>query len=270
MIFDTTHLDMALREDLYSFIRKTYQTLEPMQQLLGNWHLEAIAWHLKRCMTGEIRRLIITLPPRSLKSISASVAFPAYVLGHEPSKKILCVSYSADLAVKNARECRSIMQSDWYRRLFPNTRLGPRAAEHDFHTTLRGYRYTTSVCGTLTGRGGNIIIIDDPMKAEEAMSDVRRKSINEWFDNTLYSRLDNKKSDVIILIMQRLHMDDMIGHVLKKEKWVHLNLPAIARVDEDIEIGPSLYYPRKRPGSRDCGMSSCSSRTGSTMTRLTV
>ncbi|MDI1228560.1 MAG: hypothetical protein PSY14_12830 [bacterium] len=211
MNFDLSDLDAVLREDLYSFIRKTYQTLEPMQQLLGNWHLEAIARHLERCMTGEIRRLIITLPPRSLKSISASVAFPAYVLGHDPTKKILCVSYSADLAVKNARECRSIMQSDWYRRLFPHTRLGSRAAEHDFHTTQRGYRYTTSVCGTLTGRGGNIIIIDDPMKAEEAMSDVRRKSINEWFDNTLYSRLDNKKSDVIILIMQRLHMDDMVG-----------------------------------------------------------
>ena len=141
---------------------------------------------------GQIRRLIVSVPPRHLKSHLASVAFPAWCLGHDPSMQILCVSYAQDLADKLSRDCRRIVASDWYRRLFP-TRLAPRhQAVPEFETTALGCRIATSVGGVLTGRGADIIIIDDPLKPEEALSQAQRRSANEWFDHTLYSRLNDK------------------------------------------------------------------------------
>jgi predicted phage terminase large subunit-like protein len=115
----------------------------------------------------------------------------------------------------------------------------------NFVTTAQGYRFSTSVGGTLTGRGGNIVVIDDPLKPEDAISDVKRSAVNEWFDRTLYSRLDSKRDDVIILIMQRLHVEDLAGYVLHKEPWVHLNLPAIAEVEERIRIGADETNTRR-------------------------
>lgn len=243
---DQTSLDALLRQDLESFIAKCFSWVAPAQTFERNWHLKALAWYLEQCRKGNIKRLIITLPPRNLKSVSASVAFPAFVLGHDPTKRVVCVSYAAELSAKLARDCRSIMGSAWYRRVFPGTRLSrEKNAELDFMTTRRGYRLSTSVGGTLTGRGGNLVILDDPMKPDEAMSEARRKSVCDWFDNTLYSRLDDKKNDVIIVIMQRLHMDDLVGHILaKSDDWVHLNLPAIAEWDEDIQIGDNAYHSR--------------------------
>lgn len=238
-------LDAALRRDLAAFIEKSFGTVTPAQTFLPNWHLDALAWPLQQCLTGELRRLIITLPPRNLKSISASVAFPAFALGHDPSKRIVCVSYSAELAAKHARDCRAVMESQWYRRVFPQARLSrEKNSELDFMTTSRGYRLSTSVGGTLTGRGGNLIIIDDPMKPDEAMSEARRESVNDWFRNTLYSRLDDKTSDVIILIMQRLHVDDLVGQVLRSEGWTQLNLPAIAEVEQLVQLGRNQWHRR--------------------------
>jgi hypothetical protein len=197
-------------------------------------------------MRGNIKRLVITLPPRYLKSICASVAFPAWVLGHDPSKRVICASYSENLASKHSLDCRSVMEASWYRRVFLQTRLSPRKnAELNFETTAYGYRYATSVGGTLTGRGGNIIIVDDPLKPEDAMSESKRSDVNDWFYSTLYSRLDSKADDVIILIMQRLHVDDLVGHVLQKESWVQLNLPVIAEVAQDIVIGQDRTHTRQ-------------------------
>jgi len=118
-------------------------------------------------------------------------------------------------------------------------------AELNFETTSYGYRYATSVGGTLTGRGGNIIIVDDPLKPEDAMSESRRSAVNDWFYSTLYSRLDSKRDDVIILIMQRLHVEDLAGYVLQREPWVQLNLPAIAEAEQDIAIGQGRTHHRQ-------------------------
>jgi predicted phage terminase large subunit-like protein len=254
---DRAILEAVLRNDFAAFVQRSFHTVVPGQPYLSNWHVEAVAHHLELCRQRRIRRLIITLPPRNLKSICASVAFPAFALGHDPSLRIVCASYAQDLAVKHARDCRAVMQSAWYRRLFPGTRIDPRKnTEGELELTARGYRLSTSVGGTLTGRGGNLIIIDDPMKPAEAMSETRRASVNEWYDTTLSSRLDNKTEDVIVIVMQRLHVDDLVGHVLEKEKWTHLNLPAIARVPQDIEIGEgkvfhravdSLLHPEREP-----------------------
>jgi len=133
----------------------------------------------------------------------ASVCFPAWCLGHDPSAQLLCVSYAQDLADKLSRDCRQIVASAWYRQLFA-TRLSPqRQAMSEFETTAQGCRLATSVGGVLTGRGADIIIIDDPLKPEEALSQAQRQAANDWFDHTLYSRLNDTRSGAIIVIMHR-------------------------------------------------------------------
>lgn len=237
---------LALRNDLAAFIHRTFQTVCPGARYAPNWHIEAMAHALARCEAGETHRLIITLPPRSLKSISASVAFPAWVLGRDPCARLVCVSYSNELTSKHARDCRSVMLSSWYRQAFPQTVLDKsKMAELDFMTTKKGYRYGTSVGGTLTGRGGNGIIVDDPLKPQEANSKSQRHAVNEWYKSTLYSRLDNKDTGFIIVVMQRLHIDDLVGHVLDLEEWEHLDLPAIAQVAQEIPLGSGRFFRRE-------------------------
>ena len=146
-------------------------------------------------------------------------------------------------------DCRTILNSSWYRRLFPNTRLSSqRRALHELITTWGGYRLSTSVGGVLTGRGADYIIIDDPLKPEDALSETRRKAVNEWFDHTLYSRLNDKRNGRIVLIMQRLHEDDLVGHVLAMEAWKTVKFPAIAEEDEVHSIqtpyGPQRFARR--------------------------
>jgi hypothetical protein len=213
-----------------------------------NWHIEAIAFALTRVLKGETKRLIITVPPRSLKSICTSVAFPAFVLGHDPTRRIICVSYAEGLARKHANDCRAIMRSSRYNRLFPETRISlAKDTELEFATTRGGNRLSTSVGGTLTGRGGNLIIIDDPLKPQEAYSEAARESTKQWYSNTLLSRLDDKTNDAIIVVMQRLHPDDLVGHLLEQEGWTHLHLPAIAETQHRIPIGQGRVQLR-RPG----------------------
>jgi len=237
---------LRLRTDLSTFIHRTFQTVAPAQPYLYNWHIDAMAWHLEQCAIGVIKRLVITLPPRHGKSICASVAFPAWVLGLDPSKRIICASYSENLAGKHAGDCRTVMESDWYRSVFPDTRISrDKDTELNYVTTRRGYRYSTSVGGTLTGRGGNLIIVDDPINPQGAMSEAKRSAVNDWFDSTLYSRLDSKRDDVIILIMQRLHVDDLAGYVMPREHWTYLNLPAIADSEQRIQIGDGQFHTRK-------------------------
>jgi predicted phage terminase large subunit-like protein len=228
--------ETLLRQDLGTFAARCFQDLNPQTELAMNWHLEVIAAKLTAVREGKIRRLIINLPPRHLKSLLASIAFPAWCLGHDPSAQILCVSYAQDLADKLARDCRSIMLSPWYRRIF-RTRLAPhRQAVQEFITTRQGYRLATSNGGVLTGRGADLILIDDPLKPEEALSATQRQAANEWYDHTLYSRQNDKQHGAIVIIMQRLHEDDLVGHVLGQEPWEVVCFPAIAEADEVHEI----------------------------------
>ncbi len=148
-----------------------------------------------------------------------------------------------------SRDCRQIVASDWYRSLFP-TRLSPqRAAMPEFDTTAQGCRLATSVGGVLTGRGADLIVIDDPLKPEEALSQTQRQAANDWFDHTLYSRLNDKLNGAIVLIMHRLHEDDLTGHVLAQEAWETVRFPAIAEEDEallvDTVLGPQ-HFARRR------------------------
>jgi predicted phage terminase large subunit-like protein len=205
-----------------------------------------MAYALTEVKEGRTKRLIICVPPRHLKSIFASVAFPAYVLGHDPTRRIICVSYSEALARKHANDCRALMRSSLYRRLFPRTVISSgKDTELEFMTTARGCRLATSVGGTLTGRGGNLIIIDDPLKPQEAYSESAREQLRQWYGNTLLSRLDSKAHNPIIVVMQRLHVDDLVGHLLDQEGWEVLSLSAVAETSQVVPLSSDCEYHRE-------------------------
>lgn len=238
-------IDNQLQKDLFSFICRAFETVAPGEKFLPNWHIQAMAYQLERVINGKSKRLVIVLPPRQLKSISISVALPAFLLGQDPTRKIINVSYSDALAVKFHNDTRALMKAGWYRRIFPGTRISPsKNTESEFMTTRRGGRLATSVGGTLTGRGGNFIIVDDPMKPEEAASEAARQRVIQWFESTLLSRLNDKTNDVIIVVMQRLHVDDLAGVLLQKGGWDLLELQAIAEEEQKIPLAPGKYFRR--------------------------
>jgi hypothetical protein len=204
----------VLRNDLPSFIERSFYELNPQTQLKWAPYIEVITTGLEACRRGEANRHILCVGPRSLKSHCVSIAFPAWYLGHHPSTKIICASHGQELADNFARDCRKIMMSDCYQRIF-RTRLADRAVS-DFTTTDQGGRLSTSVGGALIGRGADLFIIDDPLKPEEALSETQRKAANRWYDDTVVGRLNDKANSRIIITMQRLHQDDLVGHVLKK------------------------------------------------------
>ena len=207
-----------LRSDFYSFVQASFPIASGEERFLTNWHIEAMTYALQQVHEGKTLRLIITVPPRSLKSICASVCLPAYALGRDPTCKIICVSYAEALARKHANDCRALMRSPLYRVVFPGTRISPgKDTETEVMTTARGSRLATSVGGTLTGRGGQLLIIDDPLKPQDAQSLSAREANKQWLSNTALSRLDRKSEGAIIVIMQRLHHDDLVGHLLGRE-----------------------------------------------------
>jgi predicted phage terminase large subunit-like protein len=225
--------EFILKNDLMSFIEHSFYELNPQTRFLSSPHIEVLAATLESCRQGTIKRLIVNLPPRSLKSHAVSVAFPAWLLGHDPAAQIICASYGQELSEKLARDCRTLMAGASYQRLFPRTRLSPeKQSVSEFMTTSQGFRMATSIGGVLTGRGADYLILDDPLKPDDALSEIRRSAVNQWYDNTLVSRLNNKKSGLIIVLMQRLHEDDLVGHVLDQYDWKVLSFPAIAEEDE--------------------------------------
>src|SRR6185295_13017707 len=158
----SSEIGAVLRSDFPAFIEKVFRTIEPGAEYYPNWHIEAIAHQLLRCQRGESKRLMINQPPRSLKSVCASIAFPAWMIGHDPSAQILCVSYGSELASDLHRKFRLVAESSWYQQIFPNVKW-IRETDTEFTTTKGGRRIASSVGGTLTGRGADLIIIDDPL-----------------------------------------------------------------------------------------------------------
>jgi predicted phage terminase large subunit-like protein len=229
------YFDLVIRHSFDVFVKQCFAELNPGTPYIENWHVEAIAHRLELCRAGESKRLIITVPPRSLKSLCASIAFPAFVLGHAPTQRLIIVTYSQELGSKFTMAFRRIVNSAWYQRIFPNTRA-LKETETEFVTTKGGERVSISIGGSLTGRGGNFIIIDDPLKADEAMSRAARERVNEYYGSTLFSRLDDKRCGVIVLVMQRLHEEDLAGQLLRGGGWWHLDLPAIAQEDACFEL----------------------------------
>jgi len=230
--------DHLLREDFPTFIGKTLATTDPGARFLPNWHIDLIAEYLEAARRGEITRLIINMPPRALKSQCVSIAWPAWLLGHDPSSRIMAASYSQELSIRHSLDCRQVIRSAWYQRLFPQTTLTKDQNEkHKFMTTQRGFRFATSVGGTATGEGGNYLIIDDPMNPAQAMSPLARERVKRWYDHTFSTRLNDKKNGVIVLVMQRLHTDDLTSHLIEKNNFTHLSLPMQATGHEYFRLG---------------------------------
>jgi predicted phage terminase large subunit-like protein len=240
-----TALRAAQRTHFGLFLMAAYGVLhagEPPLQLA--WYLQAMCHELNCVFAGKNRRLLINIPPRHLKTITVSVAWVAWLLGQNPRAKIMVASYSEGLSRGHAEQCRALMSSPWYRKLFPETHLKARAQLLNLQTTTGGFRKAVSVGGTVTGHGADIIIIDDCMKAEDATSPARRDELHSWYNNTLGTRLNDKRSGAIVSIQQRLHEDDLPAKLLDYG-FHHLKLRAIADKDERIAIGPGRYHLHK-------------------------
>src|SRR6516164_609261 len=242
---DRAAADALYRNHLGAFVYAAFGVVNPGLRLRPNWHIDCVCHHLQMMVTGRTaKRLVLNQPPRSLKSFITSVALPAWLLGRNPSSRIICASYSEELANKFSRDCRALIDSRFYKRVFRRTRLNPKkATEGEFETTRRGYRFTTSVGGTLTGRGGDVLIIDDPVKANDANSIVALEGAIDWFRSTALSRLDDPGKSIIIVTMQRLHMNDLSG-ILIEGGWPQLVLPAIATEPKDYVVADGEVYHR--------------------------
>jgi hypothetical protein len=272
-VIDSLTLIALLRKDFLAFVEKSFNHLNPGQTYQDNWHVEVIAHALAECLAGNTKRLIILLPPRFLKSTIVSIAWPAFVLGHFPSKKFVCASYTQDLANKLSNDTRSIMNSDWYGELFPGTLISPvKDTQGMFETTKFGGRMATSIGGPLTGFGGDIVIIDDPQKPQDMEHENARHKARNWLLNTALSRFNSPKDGILIVVMQRLHEDDLVGHLLDNNpEFTVLKIPARAdqelvyNLDGDSEVrvdagaylhedrfGPAEFEAkRKEMGSRE-------------------
>lgn len=226
------------RESLAEFIKLAFGTVDPIVEYKHNWHIDLIAEHLEACTRREIKRLIINIPPRMLKSIAASVAWPAWLLGRDPSLRFISGSYAQSLSVRDARRTRLVMQSDWYAQAFPETQLAKDQNEKlYFETTQNGFRKAVSVGSSVIGEGGDFLLVDDPHSPATAESESQRQTALDWYDQAYSTRLNDKKNGVIVVIMQRLHEMDLSGHLLSKGGWEHLCLPMVAEKKTIIDFG---------------------------------
>jgi predicted phage terminase large subunit-like protein len=238
-------LQAVLATNLTSFTEFAFGVVRPDIVFKPNWHFEAVTHKLSEVASGKVRRLIVTLPPRNLKSLCASVALPAWFLGRNPAERVVVVSYSDVLARSHANDFRLVVNHPIYQATFPAMRL-ERDTDREITTTKRGKRIATSIDGTLTGLGGNLIIIDDPLKLGDAMSESVRTRVTEWYRSTLLSRADDKKAARIVLVMQRVHQDDLAGYLQEQGGFEVLNLPAIAQRNETYYLGDGRTYDRQK------------------------
>lgn len=220
-------LRAILCSNFSEFSRKVFATLEPGISYQHNWHIDHLCWQLSRVERGELRRLIINVPPRSMKSILVSTAFTAWYMGRDPTRRVICASYASDLAKQLSLQTKGIFQSPWFQRCFPAFQLGMQKAS-ELATSMQGYRLAYGMNGSLLGRGADLIVVDDPIKPVSATSEKERQRANSTFDSTLLTRLNSKVEGAIVVIMQRLHEDDLVGHLLATGDWEVVSIPAIA------------------------------------------
>lgn len=236
----------ALRHDFLSFCEKAFMTVNPGREFVPGWHLEAIAEYLAACERGEVSRLIINLPPRHLKSVLLSVAWPAWLLGQRPERRVLCASYGERLALKHSLDSKRVLESGWFRRTFPRTRLIRPAAAEKLRTDRQGFRLATSVGASLIGEGGDVLVVDDPLNPRQAESAAYRAACVDWFRQGFLTRLDDKRSGAVVVVMQRLHAEDLTGWLVAHQPgvWERLTLPAIAEGEATVSFrGFSFVRP---------------------------
>jgi predicted phage terminase large subunit-like protein len=238
--------------DFAQFARRAWREVEPSRELLWSWHHELIAEHLMLCYQGETTRLIITQPPRSLKSKLVSVLFPAWVWAQSPGASFILCSYSDSLSEELNMARRRLLQSEWFQSTFPGkVQFAPDENRREQYKNLAGGQaIATSVDGTLTGKGGDYLLVDDLLSPQQSYSDLERHSANRFFDGTLRSRLNEPATGRIIVICQRLHELDLPGHLQESEPgvWTTLNLAMEAEQDEEITFPISGKVLHRKTG----------------------
>jgi predicted phage terminase large subunit-like protein len=237
-------LGAILRNSFPCFIHKVFQTINPSSLYEHNWHIDLICDYLNEVERGNIKRLIINIPPRSLKSICVTVAWPAWLLGCNSKIRVIAASYAQNISIKHSLDCRFTVESDWYKLIFPETRISKKEnRKSKFITTNFGMRFATSVGGSITGEGADILILDDPHNPNQINSERIRKKTLEWYEQTFVSRLNNKSKGAIVIVMQRLHSDDLCGYLEKNHKnsWEILKIPVQANSDHHYVISDKLY-----------------------------
>lgn len=238
---DYETLQAICRDSFGAFAKKAFTIIEPGTPFEYSWHLQCIAEHLQAQFEGdsELRKLIINLPPRCLKSVQVAQLYPAWVLGREAHHQFIGASYAHTLAERNVMKCRQIMQHEWYKATFKDTIISTDQNQKDHFTTTKSGQYKgTGIGGTVTGFGANTLLMDDPINPKEAASDtVRISTINE-IRSTLFSRYNKFSEGRFALIMQRVHEQDPSGDLLKDGGCYLLKLPAENK-------GKTITYGRK-------------------------
>lgn len=240
----------AAQGKLSNFIAQAWHVIEPETEYKPNWHIDATCAHLEAARRREIRNLLITMPPRLMKSLTVSVFFPAWDLIHSPGDRFLYASYSQELATEHSVATRRVIESDWYQarwghkvRIARGSNLKTR-----FETTKYGVRASTSVNGTVTGRGADFLVVDDPHNVKEAESDTERQAAIDWWGKVMASRFNDPKTGVRIVVMQRVHQDDLAGKLIEQGNYVHLNLPMEYEPKRHHYTGWGPEDPRKEEG----------------------
>ena len=252
-------LDRAEFEDsLYAFLMNGWKYIDPAPFAHG-WPIEAVAEHLQAVVDGDIKRLIINIPPRCAKSSLTSVAFPAFTWAQRrksdtsgPGVQFLHASYSQILTLRDSTKCRRLIESPWYQGLWGDRfhLMADQNTKSRFDNDKGGSRLSTSVGSSLTGEGGNIIVVDDPNAAQEAHSEATISTTIEWWDSALSTRLNNAKTGAFVVIQQRLGEEDLTGHILSKEvgEWTHLCLPMRFEPERSFMTSIGWEDPRTEPG----------------------
>jgi predicted phage terminase large subunit-like protein len=242
-------LQAAQRRYLHLFIQGVFAILKNGDRPSAAPYLEALAFALETAALAPGGRLLVTMPPRHLKSISASVALPAWLMGRDPSFKVMVASYGEELAREHALSFHRVVTSAWYRGLFPELRIESRSERVlELRTTAGGVRKAVSLGGATTGFGADLIIVDDLMKAQDAGSEARREIVTTYYREALLSRLNAPTEGSIIAVQQRLHEDDLPALLMASGTYVHLNLPAIAEAQQRLPLYNGRTWTRP-PGN---------------------
>lgn len=253
---------MEYEDSLYEFLRAAWKFMDP-SPWKDSWAIEAVAEHLQAVVDGEIKRLLINIPPRMGKSSICSVAFPAWTWAQPlashtsgPSVQFLHASYAEKLSLRDSVRCRRLVESAWYQRHWGDrfNLLGDQNTKSRFGTDKGGERLITSIGGTATGEGMSIGVIDDPNAANEVFSEASVEEVIDWWDGTMSTRLNDPKLGAFIGVQQRLAEGDWSGHVLERDmgEWTHLMLPMRYEPDRSFVTVIGWSDPRTEPGELLC------------------
>lgn len=237
-------LGAVLRCDLYAFLEFCFLLVDERNRLIRAPYIELLTYVLDEFAHGEKTRLIINLPPRHLKSVLTSIVLPAFLLVRDPRLRIAVISHSQSLARDLGLKCLRLITSPQFQDMFPRLSLSPdRCSATDFETRQGGGRYAASLETGVTGRGFDFIIVDDPLSAHNARSEAEREKVNETYDTMIASRLDDPSRGGVIIVHQRLHEDDLTGHLLAKPSapWTHIALPLVAEEAAEYQIGSKIW-----------------------------